>query len=198
MMEHSADDTLDVRDRILHAAVRLFAARGYHGVSMREIADACGISKAALYYHFQDKQALFLDILNGNLRIMIDLIDSIDQPGRKTEVVLRALGDAIISLPAEQRAVIRLGSQEVSNLEDGAREQFTEIYHLHFISRIAKIIAAGISSGEFRPVEPQIAAWVWLGMMYPFLYAGGEHITMAPEKAGQIFAIFFDGIKKGG
>lgn len=46
--------------RILERAIPLFAARGYAGVSMREIAAAVGTTGAALYHHFPDKQSLYL------------------------------------------------------------------------------------------------------------------------------------------
>ena len=51
----------DTRGTILREAVLLFAQTGYSGVSMRDIAGAVGISAAALYHHFPDKDALYLN-----------------------------------------------------------------------------------------------------------------------------------------
>ena len=48
-----------LRRRISMAATRHFAAQGFHGTSMRDIATAAGCSIAALYHHFQDKEELF-------------------------------------------------------------------------------------------------------------------------------------------
>jgi AcrR family transcriptional regulator len=53
----------DITARIIEEATCLFVASGYCGISMREIAEAVGISKAGLYYHFRDKEDLFLAIL---------------------------------------------------------------------------------------------------------------------------------------
>lgn len=50
------------RTRILLQALPLFADRGYAAVSMQDIADAVGMTKAALYYHFSDKEALFGEV----------------------------------------------------------------------------------------------------------------------------------------
>jgi AcrR family transcriptional regulator len=47
------------RARILEVARAAFVERGYAAVSMQEIADAAGLTKAAIYYHFRDKQELF-------------------------------------------------------------------------------------------------------------------------------------------
>ena len=46
--------------QILEMAIPLFAKAGFNGVSMRDIAKAVGMSAAALYYHFPDKQSLYL------------------------------------------------------------------------------------------------------------------------------------------
>ena len=48
-------EALDLRARILAEATRLFVVYGYNGISMREIAEAVGVSKAGQYYHFKDK-----------------------------------------------------------------------------------------------------------------------------------------------
>ena len=58
------------REDILRQATRLFIAHGYSGLSMRRIAEAVGISKAGIYYHFRDKESLFLAILEGHLAEM--------------------------------------------------------------------------------------------------------------------------------
>src|SRR5512133_1460915 len=56
-----------MRVRIMNQAANLFVTSGYAGISMREIAEAVGVSKAGLYYHFKDKEDLFIEILKDNL-----------------------------------------------------------------------------------------------------------------------------------
>lgn len=51
------------RGDILELSVPLFARCGYDGVSMRDIAAAMGLTPAALYYHFTDKENLYLDVV---------------------------------------------------------------------------------------------------------------------------------------
>ncbi|MDD2308190.1 MAG: TetR/AcrR family transcriptional regulator [Desulfuromonadaceae bacterium] len=51
------------REEILELSVPLFARCGYDGVSMRDIAAAMGLTPAALYYHFTDKENLYLDVV---------------------------------------------------------------------------------------------------------------------------------------
>ena len=51
-----------LRDRLLHEATHLFVERGFDGASMRDIAAACGVTKASLYYHYPSKADLLHDI----------------------------------------------------------------------------------------------------------------------------------------
>jgi len=53
----------DTHADILEKSIPLFAVHGYSGVSMRNISTAVGISAAALYHHFPDKQTLYLDAM---------------------------------------------------------------------------------------------------------------------------------------
>lgn len=51
------------RERILHAAARLFHERGYQGTTVRDIADAVGILSGSLFYHFASKEEILLEIM---------------------------------------------------------------------------------------------------------------------------------------
>ena len=53
----------DRRSQILATAADLFAARGFHGVSVADLGAACGISGPALYKHFPSKQAMLAEML---------------------------------------------------------------------------------------------------------------------------------------
>jgi AcrR family transcriptional regulator len=56
MLLMSETERRDLRAEILAAARGLFIQQGYHGLAMRQIAEAVGVSKPALYYHFRDKE----------------------------------------------------------------------------------------------------------------------------------------------
>jgi len=53
----------DTYNYILETAIPLFAAQGFSGVSMRDISKAVGVSTAALYHHFSDKENLYLEVM---------------------------------------------------------------------------------------------------------------------------------------
>ena len=69
-----SDNPTDItHERILNCSIVLFARSGFHGVSMRQVAVAVGVTVAALYYHFKDKETLYLTavkhIFNNRLPI---------------------------------------------------------------------------------------------------------------------------------
>ena len=54
------DAKSDTRQRILDVALDLFTEQGYDGTSLREIAEQLGVTKAALYYHFESKEDILM------------------------------------------------------------------------------------------------------------------------------------------
>lgn len=189
-------EATDSRVAILIAAQNLFVEKGYHAISMREIADAVGMTKAALYYHFRDKEQLFVAILEDVLSELSALIEACRLAEGSHRGQIEAIVRQIMLLPAERRASLRLASQELSNLDAATRRSFIEQYHAQFIDRITSILAAGVTCGEFRTLDPRIATWALLGMLYPYF-----HVTpvtgAAPTESliQQLLSIFFDGLQ---
>lgn len=191
----------DLRPQILDAAKRLFIEKGYHGLAMRQIAEALGVSKAALYYHFKDKEELLLAILDSYLdNIERELAQIAAQP-LGTRARITALVEMILAQPTEQRAVIRLSSQEMAQLSAPARQAFDRAYHRKFLHRIQAILEDGIRRGELRAIDPGVATWALLGMLYPYFYPAHSGdlpqagaLPQARDIAAQLVEIFIDGI----
>jgi len=62
--------------QIIRAATELFAASGYAGTSLRDVADKCGMTKAALYYHYPDKESLLRSVVETRMNRLNDLMDA--------------------------------------------------------------------------------------------------------------------------
>ena len=185
----------DLREQILLEAKHLFIEQGYHGLSMRQIAEAVGVSKAAIYYHFRDKEELFLAILEIYLDEIEAILDLVQAEGTTCRQQVSALVEAILSQPAEQRAVIRLASQEMSQLNAEARQAFNKTYHKKFIDKIQAILKAGVESGELKPIDTGVATWMLLGMMYPYFYPAHSYDMPSPsDVAEQLLEIYLDGV----
>src|ERR687890_2618962 len=74
--EAANGDTAERVLQILSTSARLFATSGYDGTSMRDIAEACGISKSLLYHHFTDKDEIFARIALGSTRELYQFVEA--------------------------------------------------------------------------------------------------------------------------
>jgi len=192
----TAPDQIALHERILEEATRLFVSYGYHGISMREIAEAVGVSKAGLYYHFKDKEDLFLAILAANL----DAIQRIVQESRQERTTRKRIERMVRGLFAqtpEQRAIIRLATQEIAHVGQAARATFGRIYQEKFIGQIETMLSDGVARGELRDLDTRLATWLLLGMLYPFFNPAHEREDGPRETAiTLILTTFFDGLSR--
>lgn len=186
-----------LREKILLTAKSLFIQQGYHGLAMRQISEAVGVSKAALYYHFKDKEELFLAILDIYLNEIESAIDEIQSKKLSSSEQLRMFVEYILSQPAEQRAVMRLGSQEMAQLSASSRKSFGKVYREKFIGKLIAIFQAGIESGELKSLNAEVATWALLGIMYPYFYPAHTGDKPVPANViDEIVTIFLMGIEK--
>jgi AcrR family transcriptional regulator len=190
----NTSETRDLRESILATAKILFSQQGYHGLAMREISEALGVAKSALYYHFKDKEQLFLAILETYLDEMEGALDRIQAETPSADQRIRLLVEYILKQPSDQRAIIRLASQEMAQLSVAARQSFQLVYRRKFIDKIKAILQAGMGSGEFKPLDPEIATWSLLGMMFPYFYPSHAGEALADETIRQIQAVYLNGI----
>src|SRR5690349_16757677 len=97
----------ELKQELLDAGLRCFARRGYHAATMDEIAAEAGVSKGAIYWHYKDKQELFLRIMRERGQALeaaaAAAIQTIEPQAAGPEVLLRALLVAIFRFYLENR-----------------------------------------------------------------------------------------------
>ncbi|EYB67944.1 TetR family transcriptional regulator [Deinococcus phoenicis] len=178
------------RARILTEAARLFVASGYHGVSMREVAAAVGVTKPALYHHYADKEALFLAMLDGTLDGLSRLVAH-----AQTQVGVRAqletlVGDLLASAP-EQRVGLQLAG-ELRHVSPERRAAFEDEYRRVWMGGLARLIEEAARRGELRAdLPPTVLTRALLALMYPL-------VTGAPPAdphgtARALLSVYLDG-----
>ena len=191
----TAPDNRDLHEQILLTAKRKFIQQGYHGLAMRQISDELGVSKAALYYHFKDKEELFLAILEAYLDEMGAALDDILAEPLSCRERIRRFIEFVLGQPSDQRAIIRLASQEMGQLAAGSRSAFEKIYREKFIGKIEAMLKAGMANGELRTFQPEVATWTLLGSMYPYFYpAHAGNVSVSAETIRQVVSICLDGM----
>ena len=188
-----------MREQILDIARRLFIREGYRGLAMHQISDALGVTKAALYYHFKNKEELFMAILESDLDVMSQVLDEIRAEGGSYREQVTRFVAYVLRQPVEQRAIIRLGSQEIGQVSPEARQAFNRHYYAKFTGKIEAILRLGMEAGEFRSLPPSLATHTLLGIIYPYLYNmqasdQAQASQLSDETIRQIVSIYLDGI----
>lgn len=108
-------------DALLHEAARLFAARGFDGVSLEDIGASVGITGPAVYRHFESKRALLGAIL---LRASEDLLTGgreVLSRGADASRRLRELVDFHVTFALSDADVIRVHDRDLAQLSDADR-----------------------------------------------------------------------------
>ncbi|MCA2220533.1 TetR/AcrR family transcriptional regulator [Nonomuraea sp. NPDC052129] len=119
------------RLEILGAAANLFAARGFHGVSIEDIGGAVGVSGPALYRHFSGKEALLAEMLLGiSSRLRESAAAAVTSPGGPEET-LDALLNVQITFALEQPALITVHDRELGNVPEPERRQIRRLQRLY-------------------------------------------------------------------
>jgi AcrR family transcriptional regulator len=155
------------------------------------------VTKAALYYHFKDKEELFLAILKLYLDEMELALQQItDEPTTASEQI-RLFVEYVLKQPTEQRAIIRLASQEMGHMSEAARKTFDLIYHQKFIDKVQSILVGGMQNGEFHFLNPEVATWALLGIMFPYFYPNHTgNLPLPDETIQEIVILFIHGIAR--
>lgn len=137
LLDPAADSAPTTRERIPVVALRLFAEKGYEATSMREIAEHLGITKPALYYHFDSKEAIVRELLRELLDQVAELVSWVQRqkvtPELRREVVLRwsdimqANGLVLFRFVVANRHVIH----DLHHNDGGRRDMMTLVEQLY-------------------------------------------------------------------
>ena len=111
------------REQILATAARLFASRGFHGVSVADLGAACGISGPALYKHFPSKDAVLAEMLVSISERLLSVGRERVAAAPDPLAALRALVDWHAGFALEHRPLIVVQDRDWESLPGEARDQ---------------------------------------------------------------------------
>jgi len=149
------------RDRILRAAVEVFAERGKHGARMEEIGERAKVNKAMVYYYFSSKKNLFGEVLVTIVREVFGAIHEaldkkLERPSDPVEV-LRAFVSAHFDAIARNPRYAKILMEAVADDPDGPRRAFEVIRQESAVflpERLFAVFEEGIRQGALRRMDP--------------------------------------------
>lgn len=158
-MSPRPDVSNERKSQILDAALGVFARLGFERARVDDIVKASGLSKGALYWYFESKDAIIVGILDrvfGGSSLALDQLmnDEGPVPDRLRRLSTRVVEDversqAIIPITFEFYAVA-MRSKTV--------HRFLQDYYARYLAGLSKVLELGIERGEIRKTDPDVAA----------------------------------------
>ncbi len=192
-------EKLRQRHEMLEAALELFSEKGFHNVSMHEIAQKAEFAVGTVYKFFKNKEDLYKSLLMAKAQEFHDRhMEVLNKPGDP----LTLLKDSIVAkgeIFADNMAAIRLYFAETSgasfNFKAGL-DQDLRRFHEEALERLSSLFAAGIRKKVFRKIDPYYLAVALDGLTNAFLFSWLEDAEAHPyeKSAAMITDMFFEGV----
>jgi len=160
---------LDKKNRIIEAAVLVFAQKGYAGAAVADIAAKAQIGKGTIYAYFASKEDLFFAVFEWfKLQTEDAARVNISVLGESAAGRLEALSDSLMGMWQEMKDVFRLtmefwAASSSSQMQDRFKANFRNTYQ-EFRNIVKSLIQEGIERGEFRTdINPESVAAALVG-----------------------------------
>ena len=161
----SKSSNTPTRGRILDAALDLFSREGYHSSRMDDIVSEAKVSKGSIYFHFPNKEQLFLALVDQ----FADLIErnvneAIEQEDEGIDRVRAAISSVLTTFARYRRPAKLLLVQAVGL--GTVFEQKRQAIHERFARIIQTFLDEAVAQGDIESVNTHVAAHAWMGAIY--------------------------------
>jgi TetR/AcrR family transcriptional regulator, fatty acid metabolism regulator protein len=193
-----SDRGRDIRRKIIEAAVKLFAKKGFFETTVDDIARRARIAKGTVYIYFKDKSSLYAGIIDDNFTGAIRFLKETEAKPISNTDKLRIIADDWIGNMLKVKDQFPMFTME--NV-DMSRKILRGIHETAFgrigevVAQIARIIKSGVAAGEFRKIDPQIGAVYFLNSIRTVF----QVCTLLPEcrePEKQMMDLLFHGLIK--
>ena len=167
------------RERLLEAAMRLFASKGYAATSVRDIVGAAGVTAPSLYHHFGNKEGLFLAIIRAGQSRFDAAQQEVLAAGGSAAVRILRLGRTNLALRQEFADLAWAVRRMVSGPRQAIPRFDFRVFVLEKIRIFEQLVEEGVASREFCPCAPRHVALALVGAIemacrpHPFDSGGG-------------------------
>lgn len=188
------------REGFLEKAEELFTERGYRAVSIRDIAQACEVSNAALYYHFPSKEALFREVMARHVAVLGARMALAGQGAGSPRARVEAMLLEYTRIAADRRSPFFLLRRE--HPEAGEKARFHELagkWMRAMLKPLDETLQTAVAAGELRPLPDGYSpAALLVGLLHGLVQhrfaCGGGQAVGEPEIA-LVVSLFWDGLR---
>lgn len=151
-----------VAGELLEQAAALFAERGFAATSLQDIADAMGISRPALYYYIKSKEDLLSQLVEGMTEPIAAYVTELRRSDLPAEEKIATFVRSTVTRIAASAARFRLLDRSEPDLPPSVLRKH-EQGKRRVLEHLRGMLAEGVQSGEFRPLDERIVAFSILG-----------------------------------
>ena len=151
----------DKRTRILDAAIRVFADRGYHAARVGDIAEDAGVAHGLLYHYFASKDEVLKTIFVENWGQLIVRFRAVEDTDEPADEKLAGIAKILLRTWRNDPALVTVMVREVarSPLIQGQVAEVGEAFSI-----VQRVIEEGQASGAFRAdIDARLASWIVYG-----------------------------------
>jgi len=188
------------RDEIVDAAMKLFSEKGFHNVSMQEIAVAAEFATGTIYNFFDSKEALYREIMDEVADNVLSLVTPILEGNADEKEKLAGFIRASTRVFRENSAAIRLFLRANQGpLAHIGTAHFSETalqVHETLQTMLRQVYASGVHKGLFRPLDPQVLALTLDAALRVIVFSAAEGAdeSALERRVADIEGLFFRGI----
>ena len=186
--------------QLIAAAKDVFAKKGYHATTVDDITRAAGVAKGTFYLYFDEKRAIYYEVVRHFLQLVKDVGRSVQQDVHDGVAFLARAQQAareLMRVFVDNHDLARLTYRESMGL-DRELEQMLETFYREIAEVEAENVRLGIQLGMFRQVDPLLTAYAHIGMVERVLLTMLQSPGTLPppnEVVDQMLAIAFEGLR---
>jgi TetR/AcrR family fatty acid metabolism transcriptional regulator len=187
------------RDRILKAAIKVFAKNGFYATRVSDIAKTAGVADGTIYLYFKNKDDVLITIFEEGIGRLLSILREVAESEEPFEDRIRRIIELQLGLMEEQRD---LAEVITVNLRQSSRllKQYAAPLFMQYIDVIAGVVREGQEDGAFRrDLNARVVARSLFGAIDAILltWALGEGDPRALRKAATHCAsLFLEGLRK--
>ncbi len=151
MARIAGSDGTKTKAAIVDAALLLIAQGGFEALTMRKLSAAVGLQVGALYYHFNDKQALLVFLLGQHFDRLLSKLGELKRPELMPEALVQ-FSQFHIQFHANHRLSAMLAAQEMRSLDRSNAAILLKIRG-NYEKKLRDILSAGVGNGDFKIEE---------------------------------------------
>jgi len=150
----------DTATKIVESATELFADKGYHAVSVRDVAKAADVNVSAISYHFNGKDALYLQVFEAQLEPIITLLDEVESLELNADEQLWHYAKGTLEFELKSPHLMRFWHSEHINpteIGKGILQKFGKRYNSFYSAIIEKGMREGIFDESLNVAHAALA-----------------------------------------